>query len=137
MSRTLFMPLYALWWFFMTSAVSFLHHWRTRLWLPLVLTTVTLTPSPLPVLAQEAEDQDPPDVAIGERLFVETRFAQLFKVFLENGGDVNDPLPSGDPALERLENSQLDPEQYAPGPFAGESMNCRNCHMVDEKLDTP
>ena len=29
--------------------------------------------------------------AVGERLFLETRFAQAFKVFLDAGGDVNDP----------------------------------------------
>ncbi|MCA9421043.1 MAG: hypothetical protein KC592_08500, partial [Nitrospira sp.] len=30
------------------------------------------------VLAQETEEADPPEVVIGERLFLETRFAQLF-----------------------------------------------------------
>ncbi|MGZ8366487.1 MAG: hypothetical protein ACXW37_08965, partial [Nitrospira sp.] len=29
--------------------------------------------------------------AVGERLFLETRFAQAFKVSLDNGGDINDP----------------------------------------------
>jgi hypothetical protein len=29
--------------------------------------------------------------ALGERLFMETRFAQAFKAFLDAGGNVNDP----------------------------------------------
>ena len=37
-----------------------------------------------------------PDAAesVGERLFLETRFAQAFKAFLDSGGKVNDPLPA-------------------------------------------
>ena len=29
--------------------------------------------------------------ALGERLFMETRFAQAFKAFVDAGGDLNDP----------------------------------------------
>ena len=36
---------------------------------------------------------------VGERLFVETRFAQFFKTHLPLGGNVNDPLPAGDPVV--------------------------------------
>ncbi|MEJ2230558.1 MAG: hypothetical protein P8X46_05195, partial [Nitrospirales bacterium] len=54
------------------------------------------------VLAQEAEEADPAEITNGERLFLETRFAQFFKVFLDDGGSVNDPLPAGDPALDKL-----------------------------------
>lgn len=60
----------------------------------------------------------------------------IFKVFLDNGGDVNAPLPLGDPALEKMVNWNLQPDQFADGPFAGQSMNCRNCHLVDEQLET-
>ncbi len=88
------------------------------------------------VFAQETEDADPPEVANGERLFVETRFAQLFKVFLDNGGDVNDPLLLGDPALDKTVNWKLPSDQFAEGPFVGQSMNCRSCHLVDEQLET-
>jgi hypothetical protein len=87
------------------------------------------------VFAQETEDADPPEITNGERLFLETRFAQLFKVFLDNGGDVNDSLPHGDPALEKVVNWKLQPDQFADSPFAGQSMNCRSCHFVDEQLD--
>ena len=105
------------------------------------ISLLTSTPSflvniPL-VLAQEAEEADPPEVANGERLFLETRFAQLFKIFLDDGGDVNDPLPQGDPALDKVTNWQLPPDQFADGPFAGQSMNCRSCHFVDELLNLP
>nr|MBA3964488.1 hypothetical protein [Nitrospirales bacterium] len=89
------------------------------------------------VFGQEIEEADPPEIANGERLFLETRFAQLFKIFLDDGGDVNDPLPQGDPALDKVTNWQLPPDQFADGPFAGQSMNCRSCHFVDELLDIP
>lgn len=87
--------------------------------------------------AQEAEEADPPEVTNGERLFLETRFAQIFKVFLDDGGDVNDPLPQGDPSLDKVTNWQLPPDQFSIGPFAGQSRNCRSCHFVDEQLDVP
>ena len=102
----------------------------------LTLTLSFFVNAPL-VFAQEAEEADPPEVTNGERLFLETRFAQLFKIFLDDGGDVNDPLPQGDPALDKVTNWQLPPDQYADGPFAGQSMNCRSCHFVDELLDGP
>ena len=79
-----------------------------------------------------AQEADPPEITNGERLFLETRFAQFFKVFLDNGGSVNDPLPVGDPALETVASWKLTSDQFATGPFIGQSMNCRNCHFVDE-----
>jgi cytochrome c peroxidase len=75
------------------------------------------------------EEADPPEVAIGERLFLETRFAEFFA---RNASDVNAPLPEGDPVLERVETTGA----ALPGPFAGQSMNCRSCHFVDENLDS-
>jgi cytochrome c peroxidase len=75
-----------------------------------------------------AQDHDPAEVAVGERLFLETRFAQFFAA---NASDVNQPLPGGgDPAVEETETTG-DP---LPGPFAGQAMNCRSCHLVDEQL---
>ena len=80
--------------------------------------------------AQE-EESDPPEIAIGERLFLETRFAQFF--FEMSKGDANHVLEKGDPVMDTTEtlNGTL------PGPFAGQSMNCRGCHFVDEHLDAP
>ena len=78
-----------------------------------------------------AEDADPAEVAIGERLFLETRFAQFF--FAKAGGDPNAALPSGDPVMDRT----LTARGTLPGPFAGASMNCRACHLVDEHSATP
>jgi cytochrome c peroxidase len=74
-------------------------------------------------------------VTIGERLFLETRFAEAFARFLRETPDatVNDSLPAGDPALEESETTGAP----LPGPFAGQSMNCRSCHLVDEQLDVP
>ena len=81
----------------------------------------------------EEEALDPPEITNGERLFLETRFAQFFKVFLDDGNDVNDPLEEGDPILNEVVNwnPNANPSS-APGPFAGLSMNCRSCHFVDE-----
>ena len=71
--------------------------------------------------------------ALGERLFLDTRFAQTFKVFLDNGGTVNDPKV-GDAVTDTLETlgAPID-----PGPFKGMSINCRACHLVDDVLASP
>ncbi len=68
--------------------------------------------------------------AVGERLFLETRFAQAFKAFLDRGGHVNDAVPGGDPLLENTAPT----DQPLPGPFVGLTMNCRTCHLVDEQV---
>lgn len=89
-----------------------------------------------------AENSPPPvadtgtvgaEEAVGERLFLDTRFAQSFKVRLDNGGTINDPQV-GDSVVERLETlgAPID-----PGPFKGLSMNCRACHLVDDVLSSP
>ena len=78
--------------------------------------------------ARAQEQADPPEVAIGERLFLETRFAQFFAA---NATGINAPLPDGgDPVVEVTETT-ADP---LAGPFAGRAMNCRSCHLVDEQL---
>ena len=71
--------------------------------------------------------------AVGERLFLDTRFAQAFKVFLDNGGDVNDPK-AGDVVVDTVETLGA---PINPGPFKGMSMNCRTCHLVDDTLSSP
>ena len=72
---------------------------------------------------------------VGERLFVETRFAQAFKVYLDSGGNVNDTLPTGDPVMELSETTGQG--VGLTGPFTGLTMNCRACHLVDEHVGTP
>lgn len=72
---------------------------------------------------------DPPEVVVGERLFLETRFAQFFAS--SNGDDVNRPLAAGDPVMDTLETT----DGTRVGPFAGKSMNCRACHLVDDSPD--
>ncbi len=69
---------------------------------------------------------DPPaEEALGERLFIETRFAEYFAV---NMTGINQPLAQGDPVVAKVEtmNGTL------PGPYAGQSINCRSCHFVVE-----
>ena len=80
--------------------------------------------------AGERSQEDPAEVTLGERLFLETRFAEFFA---RNASDVNAPLPAGDPVLEETQTTGAP----LPGAFAGESMNCRSCHFVDEHLDVP
>ena len=77
-----------------------------------------------PSFPSEAEST-PAEDSIGERLFLDTRFAQFFAA---NMTGVNLPLPSGDPALELVYTLT----GTLPGPFAGQSVNCRSCHFVTE-----
>lgn len=82
-----------------------------------------------PILPEEEEEEaDPAEVAIGERLFQETRFAQFF---FANSTGVNVPLEVGDPALAFTETLGA----ALPGPFSGKSMNCAACHLVDQQLN--
>ena len=69
--------------------------------------------------AAVAQNSDPAEVALGERLFLETRFAQFF--FTTSGGNVNTNLPVGDPALAATVTTG------APlaGPFAGQLARVR------------
>ncbi len=80
---------------------------------------------------EEEEEGDPPEVAVGERLFLETRFSQFF--FARSGGDANAVLATGDPVTATLETLA----SPIPGPFAGQGINCRNCHFVDDLKQTP
>jgi len=77
------------------------------------------------------EDDDLAEVIVGGRLFLETRFSQYF--FAHRQGQVNEPLAAGDPVMDRSAGVTED----LPGPFAGRSMNCRACHLVNEHLNTP
>jgi cytochrome c peroxidase len=84
--------------------------------------------APPPVLEAEGA---PADQNIGERLFVETRFAEYFAA---NMTDINAPLVAGDPVVSQVPNVYTGP---MPGPFAGESINCRSCHFVVEFEGVP
>ncbi len=67
------------------------------------------------------EDIDPPEIALGERLFLETRFAQAHAA----------RPGAADPVMATTATT----DSPLPGPFAGQTMNCRACHMVDEHAD--
>ena len=73
----------------------------------------------------------PPQQNIGERLFVETRFAEYFATHMT---DVNTPLATGDPVVGQVQNVYGGP---MPGPFASGSINCRSCHFVVEFQGVP
>jgi hypothetical protein len=81
-------------------------------------------------LSLHAQDADPPEVTIGERLFLETRFAQFFAA--NSNGNANAVLATGDPVLDNTEMTG----SPQVGPFKGQSMNCRACHLVDEQNAT-
>jgi cytochrome c peroxidase len=74
--------------------------------------------------AQEAEGA-PADQNVGERIFIDTRFAQYFA---QNMSGVNDSLAAGDPVVAQVQT----PQGMLPGPFAGQAINCRSCHFVTE-----
>ena len=82
-----------------------------------------------PAFGTEAKSTPPADT-IGERLFLDTRFSQYFATHMTA---VNDPLYAGDPVVSTVEtvNGSL------PGPFAGQSINCRSCHFVTEFQGVP
>jgi hypothetical protein len=80
---------------------------------------------------QTDADAAPPEQNIGERLFVETRFAEYFAA---NSTDVNAPLATGGPVVSQVQNVYAGP---MPGPFAGQSINCRSCHFVVEFQGVP
>ena len=65
---------------------------------------------------------------IGERFFLETRFSRFF--YVNSGGDANFVLTNGDPVMDTTA-SIYGP---LPGAFAGQAMNCRACHLVEEHL---
>ena len=67
--------------------------------------------------------EDPAEVTIGERLFLETRFAQAY---FANPQKV-------DPVMDKT----LTTNQPLKSPFAGKTINCRACHLVDEYAKNP
>ncbi len=83
----------------------------------------------LPVISSRAQDNDSVNGSanIGERLFLETRFAEFF--YTNSGGNANAVLTNGDPVV----SNAVSIYGPLPGPFAGYSMNCRQCHMVEEE----
>ena len=71
-------------------------------------------------------EEDPLDVQLGEKLFLEDRFAQSF--FVKSQGNYNQLVSEGDPVLEMLN---------APGgliehPHRGRQVSCASCHFVDQ-----
>ncbi len=75
--------------------------------------------------APTESDTVPAADPIGEALFLDTRFSEFFAA---NMTSVNAPLTTGDPVVNQVQtlNGPL------PGPFAGQSINCRSCHFVTE-----
>jgi len=78
-----------------------------------------------PSLGGEATKVTPPSDPIGERLFLDTRFSQFFAAHMTG---VNVPLAQGDPVVATVPTAN----GPLPGPFAGQSINCRSCHFVVE-----
>lgn len=72
------------------------------------------------------EAADPAENTVGEIFFLETRFAQFFKA--NSGGDANKKLDKGDTVVDVVTTLG----KPLAGPFAGQSINCRSCHFVDE-----
>jgi hypothetical protein len=74
---------------------------------------------------QPNADVTPPADSIGERIFLDTRFSEYFATHMTG---INSPLPVGDPAVATVPTTN----GSLPGPFAGQSINCRSCHFVTE-----
>ena len=69
-----------------------------------VILVVACGSSSIPSAEQEGGDENPPEVQLGERLFLETRFAQFF--FANSDGDVNTPLAVGDPVMDTSQTTR-------------------------------
>ena len=78
-----------------------------------------------PAISTENEKATPAADPIGERLFLDTRFA---KFFFQHMTGYNTALTDGDPVVATVAT----PGGVMPGPFAGQSINCRSCHFVTE-----
>ncbi|HEX3987336.1 MAG TPA: hypothetical protein VHX13_12090 [Acidobacteriaceae bacterium] len=70
-------------------------------------------------------DATPAADSIGEALFLDTRFNEYFATHMTG---VNQPLAVGDPVVNQVQTTN----GPLPGPFAGQSINCRSCHFVTE-----
>jgi len=90
----------------------------------LLIFTLSCGAGDAPPFPSEAEST-PAEDSIGERLFLDTRFAQYFAAHMTG---VNAPLAVGDPVVATVPT----PNGPLPGPFAGQSINCRSCHFVTE-----
>jgi cytochrome c peroxidase len=66
---------------------------------------------------------EPPEILLGNRLFDETRFAQFF--WARSAATPNASLAEGDPSVAWSVTTGAP----LPGPFAGQSINCRVCHL--------
>ena len=78
-----------------------------------------------------AQDADPAEVTIGERLFSDYRFSQFFAE--KSAGNANHILEEGDPQLAFLK--VLEEKSNIRSPFSGQAQSCASCHMVDQASD--
>ena len=89
-----------------------------------LLVLISCGASKAPAFPSE-DESTPAEDSIGERLFLDTRFAEYFA---QNMTGMNQPLSAGDPVVEQVQTTN----GTLPGPFAGQSINCRSCHFVTE-----
>jgi len=68
-------------------------------------------------------------VRLGDRLFFETRFSQFY--YDRAHGDSNATLPEGDPIMEQVPVAL---GEDLVGPFPGQGINCRQCHLGSDFL---
>ncbi|MGA9852251.1 MAG: hypothetical protein WBR15_04910 [Gammaproteobacteria bacterium] len=78
------------------------------------------------------EALNPPDQLLGERLFKDTRFGQYFVT--HSGGAING-VNVGEPTVANVPTTN--PDVSLPGPMAGQSMNCLQCHLVQQEMNVP
>ncbi len=72
-------------------------------------------------------NKEAPESKAGERLFREIRFSKRFQSL--SGGQVNGVRVSPEPVLRTIPRPTL---IAAAHPFAGQTMSCASCHMVDD-----
>ncbi len=103
--------------------------WQRLLGLLGLVTTIVAFPADVQALDDGSLSFKDAEVRLGDRLFFETRFSQFY--FANADGDSNATLPKGDPLMEKV---PVVLGEDLPGPFAGQGINCRQCHLGSDFL---
>lgn len=78
------------------------------------------------------EALNPPEQLLGERLFKDPRFGEYYVT--HSGGAING-VSVGEPTVASVPTTN--PAVSLPGPMVGQSMNCLQCHLVQQEMNVP
>jgi hypothetical protein len=117
------------------STMHSLFPYSRRLVCTTLAASLTVVTGMCPSIVLADPEGDP--AAIGEQLFIETRFAESFKRFLTtNDMNINSLESPGDDSVSQAINWRRAINGEAPESNEFTSMNCSSCHLVDAHLET-